>query len=129
AFLGLRTVCFRCPRIIWFLVLTRLVTALLSVATLLIFRALVPSILQIPTHAQWLALNNELLHAEAHAEAKSKLLATVSHELRTPLAPLLATLEELDQQLAPYEAPAIHDCAQVLRKNILREPRLVSAVP
>jgi CheY-like chemotaxis protein len=126
AFLALLTVWFHGPLVIWSLVLTRLATALLSVATLLILRALVPRILQIPTRAQWLALNNDLLHAEAHAEEKDKLLATVSHELRTPLAPLLATLEELDQHLAPYEAPAIHDCVQVLRKNILREARLVS---
>ena len=97
AFLGLLTVWFHGPVIIWSLVLTRLGTALLSVATLLILRALVPSILQIPTHAQWLALNNELLHAEAHAEAKSKLLATVSHELRTPLTVLQGELESMAQ--------------------------------
>jgi CheY-like chemotaxis protein len=111
---------------VWSLVLTRLGTALLSVATLLILRALVPKILQIPTREQWLALNNDLLRAEAHAEAKNKLLAAVSHELRTPLAPLLATLTELDQHVAPYDDPAVRDCIQVLRKNILREARLVS---
>jgi len=123
---GLLTVWFHGPLVIWGLVLTRLGTALLSVATLLILRALVPRILQIPTRAQWLALNNEVIQAEAHAQAKNKLLAVVSHELRTPLAPLLATLTELDQYAAHYDDPAIHDCIQVLRKNILREARLVS---
>jgi CheY-like chemotaxis protein len=126
AFLALLTVWFHGPIVIWSLVLTRLGTALLSVATLLILRALVPRILRIPTREQWLAVNNDLLHAEAHAQAKDKLLATISHELRTPLAPLLATLEELDQHLAPYDVAAVHDCMQVLRKNILREARLVS---
>ena len=126
AFLGLLTVWFHGPVIIWSLVLTRLGTALLSVATLFILRALIPSILQIPTRNRWLAINNELHRAEAHAEAKNKLLAAVSHELRTPLAPLLATLTELDQHVAPYNDSAIHDCIEVLRKNILREARLVS---
>jgi len=126
AFLGLLTVWFHGPVLVWSLVLIRLGTALLSVATLLILRALVPKILQIPTREQWLALNNDLLRAEAHAEAKNKLLAAVSHELRTPLAPLLATLTELDQHVAPYDDPAVRDCIQVLRKNILREARLVS---
>lgn len=126
AFLGLLTVWFHGPMIIWSLVLTRLGTALLSVGTLLVLRALVPRILQIPTRAQWLALNNDLLHAEAHAEEKNKLLAAVSHELRTPLAPLLAALTELDQRVASYDDPAIRDCIEVLRKNILREARLVS---
>ena len=126
AFLGLLTVWFHGPVIIWSLVLTRLGTALLSVATLFILRALIPSILQIPTRTRWLAINNELHRAEAHVEAKNKLLAAVSHELRTPLAPLLATLAELDQHVTPYNDPAIHDCIEVLRKNILREARLVS---
>src|SRR5438270_1952762 len=126
AFLGLLTVWFHGPLVIWGLVLTRLGTALLSIATLLILCALVPRILQIPTRAQWLDLNNEVIQAEAHAQAKNKLLAVVSHELRTPLAPLLATLTELDQHAAHYDDSAIHDCIQVLRKNILREARLVS---
>jgi len=126
AFLGLLTVWFQGPVIVWSLVISRLAEALLSVATLLILRALVPHILEIPTTAQWLAVNNELLRAEAHAEAKDELLAAVSHELRTPLAPLLAALTELEQTVAPYNAPAVHDCIQVLRKNILREARLVS---
>ena len=126
AFLGLLTIWFHGPVVIWSLVLTRVATALLSVATLLILRALVPRILKIPTRAQWLALNNELVRAEAQTEAKNKLLATVSHELRTPLAPLLAALTELEQLVAPHDVPAAHDCIQVLRKNILREARLVS---
>jgi CheY-like chemotaxis protein len=93
---------------------------------LLILRALVPRILEIPTTAQWRAVNNELVRAEAHAEAKDKLLAAVSHELRTPLAPLLAALTELEQHVAPFDVPAVYDCTQILRKNILREARLVS---
>jgi CheY-like chemotaxis protein len=67
-----------------------------------------------------------LVRAEAHAEAKDKLLATVSHELRTPLAPLLATLTELEQHVAPLNMPEVHDCCQVLRKNVLREACLMS---
>jgi len=126
AFLALLTVWFHGPVVIWSLVLTRLATALLSVATLLILRALVPRILEVPTHEEWLAVHKDLLHAEAHAEEKDKLLAVVSHELRTPLSPLLATLSELDQYVAPFDVPAIHDCIQILRKNILREARLVS---
>jgi CheY-like chemotaxis protein len=126
AFLGLLTVWFQGPVVIWSLVLTRVAAALLSVATLLILRALVPRILTIPTRAEWLALNNELLRVEAQREAKDKLLAAVSHELRTPLAPLLATLRELEQHVAPHYVPAAHDCIQVLRKNIVREARLVS---
>lgn len=123
---ALLTVWFHGTVVIWGLVLTRLGTALLSVATLLILRALVPSILQIPTRSQWLALNKDLLHAEAHAEEKDKLLVAVSHELRTPLAPLLACLTELEQQVAPLANPDAHDCIQVLRKNILKESRLVN---
>ena len=126
AFFGLLTVWFQGPVVIWSLVLSRVATALLSIATLLILRALVPRILEIPTRAQWLAVNNELLRAEAQAEARNKLLASASHELRTPLAPLLASLTELDQHIAPHDVPAAHDCIQVLRKNILREARLVS---
>lgn len=128
AFLALLTVWSHGAVLIWSLVLTRVATALLSVATLFSLRALVPRILEIPTHEQWLALNNELLRAEAQTEAKNKLLATVSHELRTPLAPLLATLTELEQLIAPHYVPAAHDCIQVLRKNILREARLVTGL-
>ncbi|MBV9009032.1 MAG: response regulator [Verrucomicrobia bacterium] len=126
AFIGLLTIWFTGPLVIWSLVLTRVAAALLSVATLLLLRALVPRILEIPTRAQWLALTNELLRAEAQADAKNKLLASVSHELRTPLAPLLATLTELEQQLASLDCPAARDCIEVLRRNIHREARLVS---
>lgn len=126
AFFGLITIWFQGPIVIWSLVLTRVAAALLSVATLLILRSLVPKILEIPTRSQWLALNNELLRAEAHAAATTKLLASVSHELRTPLAPLLATLTDLEQHLAHHDSPAVRDCIQVLRKNINREARLVS---
>ena len=126
ALFGLLTIWFQGPVVIWSLVLTRLATALLSVATLLILRALVPRILEFPTRAQWLAVNNELLRVEAEADAKNKLLASVSHELRTPLAPLLGTLTELEQQVAKSDSPAMNNCVEVLRKNILREARLVS---
>jgi CheY-like chemotaxis protein len=126
ALFGLLTIWFHGPFVIWSLVLTRVGTALLSVATLFILRALVPRILEIPTREQWLALNNELLRAEAETEAKNKLLAVASHELRTPLAPLLATLTELEQHVAPHPVPAAQDCIQVLRKNIQREARLVT---
>ncbi len=125
AFLGLLTVWFQGPVVIWSMVSTRLATALLAVATLLILRTLVPQILKIPTRQQWLAVNNSLLRAEAESEAKDRLLSVVSHELRTPLAPLLSTLTELQQHVASCDNPAIHDCIHVLRKNITREARLV----
>lgn len=127
--LGLLTIWFQGPVMLWTLVLTRVVAALLAVGTLFSLRALVPRILEIPTHAQWLAVNNELLRAEAHAEAKDKLLAVASHELRTPLAPLLATLTELEQHVqhvAPDKLPAVQECLEVMRKNIRREARLVT---
>jgi CheY-like chemotaxis protein len=126
ALLALLTVWLQSPFIIWSLVLTRVGTALLSVATLFALRALVPRILEIPSQEQWLALNNELLRAEAETEAKNKLLAVASHELRTPLAPLLATLTELEQHLGSHPNPAAQECLAVLRKNIQREARLVT---
>jgi CheY-like chemotaxis protein len=128
AFIQLLTVWFHGPVVVWSVVLIRLAAALLSVATLFILRALVPRILEFPTRAQWLAVNNELLRAEAQAEAKNKLLAVVSHELRTPLAPLLATLTELEQQVAPHNLSAARECIQVMRKNIAREASLVSGL-
>ncbi len=125
-FIGLATIWTHGPVVIWSLVLARLATALLSVATLLSLRALVPRILDIPTREQWLAVNNDLLRAAAAAEAKDKLLAVVSHELRTPLAPLLATLTEMERQVASSDDPAVHECMEVLRKNIRREARLIN---
>lgn len=128
SFIALLTIWFQSPLVIWALVLARVATALLSIATLFVLRALVPRILEIPSQEQWLAVNNELLRAEAQTEANSKLLAAASHELRTPLAPLLATLTELEQHIAPHRVPAAQDCIEVLRKNILREARLVTGL-
>ena len=125
-FIGLLTVWFLGPVVIWSLVLTRVAAALLAVATLFILHALVPQILRIPTRAQWLALNDDLLRAEADAKAKDRLLASVSHELRTPLAPLLGTLTELDEFAAARDERGIQQCVEVLRKNIKREARLVT---
>jgi CheY-like chemotaxis protein len=126
ALFGLLTIWFQGPLVIWSLIITRVATALLAVATLLILRALVPRILEIPTRAKWLAVNNELLRAEANAEARQKLLTEVSHELRTPLAPLLAALTDLEQRVAGPGLSAVEDCIQVLRTNIRREARLVN---
>jgi CheY-like chemotaxis protein len=128
SFIALLTIWFQSPLVIWALVLARVATALLSIATLFILRALVPRILEIPSQEEWLALNNELLRAEAQTEANNKLLAMASHELRTPLAPLLATLTELEQHIAPHQVPAAQGCIEVLRKNILREARLVTGL-
>jgi CheY-like chemotaxis protein len=128
SFIALLTIWFQSPLVIWALVLARVATALLSIATLFVLRALVPRILEIPSQEQWLAVNNELLRAEAQTEANSKLLAAASHELRTPLAPLLATLTELEQHIAPHRVPAAQDCIEVLRKNILREARLITGL-
>ena len=128
-FLALCTIWFQGPALLWSLVLTRVAAALLAVGTLFSLRALVPRILEIPTHAEWLGVNNELLRAEAQAEAKDKLLAVASHELRTPLAPLLATLTELEQHVreaAPDKLPAVQECIEVMRTNIRREARLVT---
>jgi len=126
ALFSLLTIWFQGAVVVCSLVLIRFVAALLAVGTLLILRALVPQILKIPTREQWLALNNSLLRAEADSEARDKVLAVVSHELRTPLAPLLSTLTELQQHVASSDNPAVHECIQVLRKNISREARLVS---
>ena len=128
ALFALLTIWFQGPLVIWSLVLTRVATALLSVATLLILRALVPRILEIPSREQWLSVNNELLRAEAETEAKNKLLSVASHELRTPLAPLLATLTELEQHVAAHEVEAAEGCIEVLRKNIQRQARLVTGL-
>ncbi|HUE41072.1 MAG TPA: response regulator [Chthoniobacterales bacterium] len=125
AFLGLLNIWFHGPIAIWTLVLTQVGSSLLAVATLLILRALVPRILEIPTRAQWLALYKDLARAEARAEEKDKLLAAVSHELRTPLAPLLACLTNLEHRVAPFADPEIQDGIQVLRENILREAQVV----
>jgi len=126
AFCGLISIWFHGPIVVWSLVLTRLGCALLAVATLLILRALVPRILEIPTRAQWVALYKDLARAEASAEEKDKLLATVSHELRTPLAPLLACLTELENRVSSGHDPEVNNCIQVLRKNVLREARVVN---
>lgn len=126
AFLGLLNIWFHGPIAIWSLVLTQVGSALLAVATLLILSALVPRILEIPTRDQWLNLNKDLLRAETRAEERDKLLATVSHELRTPLAPLLASLTDLEQRVAPFTDPGMQDCIQVLRENVLKEARLVN---
>jgi len=126
AFFGLLNIWFHGPFVIWFLVLTQVGCALLSFATLLILRALVPRILEIPTRGQWLALHKDLLRVETRAEEKDKLLATVSHELRTPLAPLLACLTELEHRVAPLADSEIRDCLAILRRNILKEARLVN---
>ena len=126
AFLGLVNIWFHGPVVIWSLVLTHLGSALLAVATLLILRALVPRILEIPTRAQWLALYKNLAGAEARAEEKEKLLAAVSHDLRTPLAPLLACLTELEQRVGPSATSEIQNCIQVIRKNVLKETQVVN---
>ena len=65
---GLLTIWFHGPLVIWGLIISRVTTALLAVATLLVLRALVPRILELPSRAEWLNLNNELLRAEASAE-------------------------------------------------------------
>ena len=126
ALFGLLNIWFHGPVLIWSLVLTRLGCALLAVATLLILRALVPRILEIPSRTQWLNVHRELLRVEAQVEERDKLLARVSHELRTPLAPLLASLTELNHRVVPFADPEVQDCIQILRQNILKEARLVN---
>ena len=127
-FMGLVTIWFQGPVVVWSLVLTRVAAALLAVATLFTLRALVPQILQIPTRSQWLALNDELLRAEAEAKAKDQLMASVSHELRTPLAPLLGTLDELDELTVAQRDERLRRCVEILRKNIKREASLVTGL-
>jgi CheY-like chemotaxis protein len=126
AFLGLVNIWFHGPVVIWLLVLIHLGSALLAVATLLILRALVPRILEIPTRAQWLALYKNLAGAEARAEEKEKLLAAVSHDLRTPLAPLLSCLSEIEQRVGGSADAEIQNCIQVMRKNVLIEAQVVN---
>ena len=126
AFFGLLNIWFHGPIAIWSLVLTHLGSALLAMATLFILQALVPHILRIPTNAQWLDLQTDVIRADARAEEKDKLLAAVSHELRTPLAPLLASLSELEHRVSPLADPELDDCVQVLRTNIQKEARLIT---
>jgi CheY-like chemotaxis protein len=128
AFIGLVNIWFHGPIAIWSLVLTHLGSALLAVATLFILQALVPHILRIPTNAQWLNLQKDVIRAETRAEEKDKLLAAVSHELRTPLSPLLASLTELEHRVAPLADGELNDCVQVLRTNIQKEARLITAL-
>ena len=125
AFFALLNIWFHGPIIIWVLVLAHLGSALLAVATLFTLQALVPRILAIPTKAQWLELQKDVIRAEARAEEKDKLLAAVSHELRTPLAPLLASLTELEHRVAPLADVELNDCVRVLRTNVQKEARLV----
>src|SRR5205814_9618649 len=65
AFFGLLNIWFHGPIVIWALVLTHVGSALLAVATLLILRALVPIILEIPTRDQWLDIHKVLLRDDA----------------------------------------------------------------
>jgi CheY-like chemotaxis protein len=126
ALVALLSIFFPNPLLLWGVILARVGTAFFAIATLFTLRSLVPRILEIPSQQQWLALNNELLRAEARTEANNKLLAIASHELRTPLAPLLATLTELEHHIASQDATAAQGCIDVLRKNIQREARLVT---
>lgn len=126
ALVALLSIFYPNPLLLWAVILARVGTAFFAIATLFTLRSLVPRILAIPTQQQWLSLNNDLLRAEAETDAKNKLLAVASHELRTPLAPLLATLTELEQQIASGNAAAAQESVQVLRKNIQREARLVT---
>jgi signal transduction histidine kinase len=126
AFLGLINIWYHGPIAIWSLVLTHLGAALLAVGTLLILQALVPRILIIPTKAEWLELQKDVMRAEARAEEKDKLLAAVSHELRTPLAPLLATLSDMESRIASLDDPELNHALQVLRTNLQKEARLVN---
>jgi CheY-like chemotaxis protein len=128
AFFALLTIWLPNPLLLWAVILARVGTAFFAIATLFTLRSLVPRILEIPTQEQWLAVNNELLRAEAETEAKNKLLAVASHELRTPLAPLLATLTELEQDVASHNVAGASDCIKVLRRNIQRQARLVTAL-
>ena len=128
ALVALLSIFFPNPLLLWAVILARVGTAFFAIATLFTLRSLVPRILEIPSQEQWLAINNELLRAEAETEAKNKLLAVASHELRTPLAPLLATLTELEQHIGSHNVAAANDCIQVLRKNIQRQASLVTGL-
>src|SRR5437764_15019808 len=60
ALFGLLNIWFHGPVLIWSLVLTRLGCPLLAVTTLLILRALVPRIVEIPPRTPWLNVHREL---------------------------------------------------------------------
>ena len=68
-------------------------------------------------------LNEARDAAETANKAKDQFLAMLSHELRTPLTPVLATLNlwEASDELSP----ALHADAQMLRRSVELEARII----
>lgn len=69
------------------------------------------------------ALRQAKREADKANEAKDHFLAVLSHELRTPLAPVLAAAQMLESDASL--APEHRDMAQMIRRNVELEARLI----
>src|SRR6476619_6049237 len=65
-------------------------------------------------------LRQELIAANA---AKDQFLAQLSHELRSPLTPVVATVGELEAEMA--DSKPVKDALEVVRRNVELEARLI----
>lgn len=69
------------------------------------------------------ALRKAKEEAEAASAAKDHFLAVLSHELRTPLAPVLMSVEALEQD--PALPPHLREELRMIQRNVALEARLI----